>query len=689
MNALGAWTDSISFAAATWLATYLMHSTLWLASAWLLAKLATSNEVREWAWRAAILGGLVTATLHGHIGASGPALDLAVQGPERARRAGEPERTGDVIALAGGSVRPPAEVRSSVPAAADAPAAAPVTSQLQWYHFATAVWVLGAAVGLFELARSQRRVVRALADRRPVSDRALTDALAQLARASGLARKVRLTSSAALTSPIALPGAEICVPERALHDLGPAEQATLLAHELAHLARRDPQWLRTLRVLERALFPQPLNRLAARRLEETAEYLCDAQAVRWTGEGRALARCLGAVASWHGRLQSPTAPAMVRHSSPLVERVARALSDAPPVRSTRQSWLAGTWIAATAVVLACQGPGLTEEDTITPAIVTENEEGVRTITATLEPAEPIERDAERAELEQRIRDYLAQQEMVRKASDAEPADQGEAEAAIPVVGDLFAESEPKSKRVVVSLAADGSARVLVKGPEQETPAGRVLTGRTTQVDAGADFRARLEPLLASAASRLGSEPDGPGHVSSGSLLLKVEPGVTFDRVQDVLETCASKDVRIWDVAFDLGDDREVATPLPRGVLQVEEGAPLPLKLELRIDVMETGQRVSLDGGEWAGKGPFRFEGRKMIYTLSTLGSPDPRLSMALSVGSPKGAAVALKQKREELPGVPLTIDARPGVVYEDLSGVVQSAAELGFEIRFVGFRGDK
>ena len=53
-----------------WLATYAFHSTLLLGGALLLARRLPSDAWRETAWRAAMLGGLVTATLQSGTGAA-------------------------------------------------------------------------------------------------------------------------------------------------------------------------------------------------------------------------------------------------------------------------------------------------------------------------------------------------------------------------------------------------------------------------------------------------------------------------------------------------------------------------------------------------------------------------------------------------------------------------------------------
>ena len=74
-------------------------------------------------------------------------------------------------------------------------------------------------------------------------------------------RGVRLSQSQALGSPVALSRREICIPRRAQFEMSAGEQQGMLAHELAHLVRRDPAWLRIAHVIERMFFFQPLNRL--------------------------------------------------------------------------------------------------------------------------------------------------------------------------------------------------------------------------------------------------------------------------------------------------------------------------------------------------------------------------------------------------------------------------------------------
>src|SRR5207244_13530408 len=117
-------------------------------------------------------------------------------------------------------------------------------------------------------------------------------------RPAGYRRRVHLTMARPISSPVALGLSEICVPELALSELGAEQQRSMLAHELAHLARHDSLWLAAASLIERCFFFQPLNRLARRELETTAEYLSDEWATRKTGSAVALAKCLATVAEW-------------------------------------------------------------------------------------------------------------------------------------------------------------------------------------------------------------------------------------------------------------------------------------------------------------------------------------------------------------------------------------------------------
>jgi hypothetical protein len=130
----------------------------------------------------------------------------------------------------------------------------------------------------------------------------------------------------------------IVVPACAAERLSPAALRTMLAHELAHVLRRDPSWRVLLVALERVLFFQPLLRLARRGVEHDAEYLCDAWAASRTAAPLELARCLTEIASWsRGPRRLAFATTMAEPRSILRRRVLRLVgSDAPVLGSSRR-----------------------------------------------------------------------------------------------------------------------------------------------------------------------------------------------------------------------------------------------------------------------------------------------------------------------------------------------------------------
>jgi hypothetical protein len=168
---------------------------------------------------------------------------------------------------------------------------------------------------------------------------------------------VRLSWSPTLASPVAMIGGEVCVPRRALVALDANAVEGMLAHELAHVVRRDPEWLAGFHLLSALLFFQPLNRLALRRLRESAEYLSDDWAVARTGAPVALAKCLASVAEWLTATPRITlATAMVeRRGSPLTRRVRRILGRDRAARDP-QGWRTLAVAAVALLALTAAAP---------------------------------------------------------------------------------------------------------------------------------------------------------------------------------------------------------------------------------------------------------------------------------------------------------------------------------------------
>jgi len=336
-------TGTFSSTALAWLLTYAIHSTVLLSLAWLLVRVRRwSPGASELLWKSALLGGILTASVQLRLDVR-PAGTVMLQRPTVTAPAAAPAPVDWPEAPTPTRDTHVTRVSESSPEQSS-----PLISMSRSSAVVLAWGIVALVLGLSYVARRLILVGR-LGDRRAVPEGRLLDMLGGLARDAGLRRTPRLTCTSRISSPIALGVGEICVPETALTDLDLEQQRSLLAHELAHLARRDPLWLGLTSMVERVLWIQPLNRVANRQIATSAEFLCDDWAVRRTGSGVPLARCLAQVAEWiqASPLGVPVA-GMAEERSLLVSRVSRLLEGVKPSTRSRR----GLTVAAIAVLIA-------------------------------------------------------------------------------------------------------------------------------------------------------------------------------------------------------------------------------------------------------------------------------------------------------------------------------------------------
>lgn len=321
----------------SWVVTYLMHSTLLILAVWVGARWIRSAAVRDALWKLALTGAIVTAS-----------LQMAM--PVRVWSAAAPPP----LLLA---AEPVAVDRTTVTETTDV--AEPAVEKRPLLPPSSGAWLWAAIAGLFmaRLIYGRQRLLAILSDRREVvsgGDRELLDQLAA-------PRLVRLTETAAIRSPMAMVGWEIVVPRGIFARLTDEQRRTILAHELAHLVRRDPLWLAMAEVLKSLLFFQPLNFLAAAKIKETAEFLCDDAAVLQTGDRQALAETLAELAS-HVVPMPTSVAAMAEGGSNLIVRVTRVLRAGVPDLPLRMRWRLAIALVPLALV-AILAPG------VAPALV--------------------------------------------------------------------------------------------------------------------------------------------------------------------------------------------------------------------------------------------------------------------------------------------------------------------------------
>ena len=346
-----------------WLLTYAVHSTVLLLATWLVADRMKSHRVREALWKTALFGGFLTATGQTLLQVRPLAGRMVV--PAAAARA---QATPDASSPAPRSFKAKSEEKTAALALNDQASAAPSRPLPRMGDLLVFAWAIGAMLllGLYTVRRA--RFARRIAPRRVVANGPVVEMLEELRLAAGMARPVRLTASAALPSPVALGASEIAVPEAALTELDEGQQRGMMAHELAHLDRGDPIWLTAACIAERIGFLQPLNRLARRRMQESAEYLCDEWAVRRTGSGVFLAKCLAKVAEWlDAAPQSVPVAGMAEDRSHLVARVRRLLDGGPfPSAPGRKTLLVASLSAMAVTVVALPAVSMAHRQSDTP-----------------------------------------------------------------------------------------------------------------------------------------------------------------------------------------------------------------------------------------------------------------------------------------------------------------------------------
>lgn len=295
----------------SWVLTYLAHSTILIAGilVWLRSRRAAAVD-RVLLWRTAIIAPFITSVMHTAGWLAGP-----LTGPDPALL----------------------------------------------FPAAFIDWRLGALTAAFSLAVAGWLCVRAIAatltvrqmfGRRVDAGDELRNEVLALAAAMAC-RPPRVTVSPQSGVPAALGTCEICLPANDLDTWTTLERRSIIAHELAHLDRRDPLWL-ALCTWFVCLVPfQPLARVALRRLRTAAEEAADDGAVAVTGDADALASALVTLAE----RREGAGLGVAATGSPLVQRVTRLLDDAP----APPSWSRGRRLfVAVALMMGSIGigPGL-------------------------------------------------------------------------------------------------------------------------------------------------------------------------------------------------------------------------------------------------------------------------------------------------------------------------------------------
>ena len=204
---------------------------------------------------------------------------------------------------------------------------------LDWKALAiVGLWLVGCVLMGIRLLMAVRHHRRLLNGRVLSTSGTTAIALQALIVAVREPKPIRLTMQESLSGPIALARREICIPP-AVRDVDQETARAILAHELAHVQRRDPEWSIAAEILTVAGWFQPILWMLSRAAERNAELACDEFASRHAGGPVVVAATLAQVAEWS--MPTPLA-AGIRGSGPLlVHRVERLLCDHTQAPSRR------------------------------------------------------------------------------------------------------------------------------------------------------------------------------------------------------------------------------------------------------------------------------------------------------------------------------------------------------------------
>ena len=183
---------------------------------------------------------------------------------------------------------------SPLPPPQTAPISVPQTPRL--YAALATLWAVGTATLLLWLCVCRWHLTRLRREARTLTSGPATELLAALTPCPPL-----LLTYPAVSSPF-LAGTRrpaIYLPTSHATDFTSDALRAILAHEMAHLSRRDCAWTLASCLLCAILWPQPLLWLLCRRLEQIGEEACDATVLAQNCPPRAYADCLLSLAERH------------------------------------------------------------------------------------------------------------------------------------------------------------------------------------------------------------------------------------------------------------------------------------------------------------------------------------------------------------------------------------------------------
>jgi len=193
-----------------------------------------------------------------------------------------------------------------------------------------AAWLVGALLSLARLGGGIARL-HGFRRRSTIASPSLIREVELLAGRLGLARmpEVRLSDDAGIPLTFGAPRAVVLLPRRFAEDLPAGQVRLVLAHELAHVARRDYLVNLAQCLMEALLFFHPAVYWLSRTAREEREHCCDELAAALAGNRHEVARALMALEELVG-VHRPRTLAPAATGGILLRRIERLVTATPP-----------------------------------------------------------------------------------------------------------------------------------------------------------------------------------------------------------------------------------------------------------------------------------------------------------------------------------------------------------------------
>ncbi|MCK0068684.1 M56 family metallopeptidase [Kordiimonas laminariae] len=212
--------------------------------------------------------------------------------------------------------------------------------ELRTIDLAVVTWIVLGLLAVTGLLLGYRSAIHNLGSRvRVGAEENANLVLREICEEADIKHVPYLSKSSDINSPVCLPKREICLPDWAFETMPRDEFKSLLAHEIGHMLRKDPQMLIALQLLTRFFFFQPLFLLARKRLTDIAELAADEWAASRIQSSRSVANALYTCATKiHETRHIEWGLAMAGNKSILRHRVERLLkAEDTPFKTSAKS----------------------------------------------------------------------------------------------------------------------------------------------------------------------------------------------------------------------------------------------------------------------------------------------------------------------------------------------------------------